>query len=239
VVEAQARAASSKTMNDEQQSEDGLQSPPEGIERDADGRDVPSGPSALRAVCVYCGSNFGTRDRYRQAAVQLGRLLAERGLELVDGGGRVGLMGVIADAALAAGGRVLGVIPESLALKEVAHSGLTELREVQTMHERKALMAARSDAFVALPGGLGTLDELFEIVTWSQLGVHDKPCGLLDVDDYYQPLLTFLDRQVAEGFVRPEHRELLLVDDDPGRLLERMAVWQRPRSVKWIDQGMV
>lgn len=202
-------------------------------------REGTSLPRDLRAVCVYCGSNFGVRDAYRQAAEGLGRLLAQRGIELIYGGGRVGLMGAIADATLAAGGRVMGVIPSALARLEVEHPGITELREVETMHERKALMAERADAFIALPGGLGTLDELFEIVTWAQLGVHDKPCGLLEVGGYYQPLLTFLDRQVEEGFVRAEHRNLLLVDESPARLLDRLAAVELPRSVKWIDQEMV
>ena len=166
---------------------------------------------------------MGADPAYRLAAQALGRTLAERGVGLVYGGASVGLMGVVADAALAAGGEVVGVMPEALVAREIAHPGLTALRVVQTMHERKAVMAAESDGFVALPGGIGTLEELFEVWTWAQLGIHAKPCGVLDVGGYYAPLLAFLDRGVAEGFVRPAQRAALLVDDDPGRMLDRLA----------------
>ena len=173
-------------------------------------------------ICVFCGSQMGASPRYREAARDFGTLLAGRGLGLVYGGGDVGLMGVLADAVLAAGGHAWGVIPRSLADREVAHAGLTELEIVTSMHERKARMADLADAFVALPGGLGTLDELFEIWTWAQLGIHAKPIGLLNVLGYFDPLLAFLDRTVEEGFVRPEHRATAAVDDDPARLLDRM-----------------
>ena len=166
---------------------------------------------------------MGADPAYRLAAQALGRTLAERGVGLVYGGASVGLMGVVADAALAAGGEVVGVMPEALVAREIAHPGLTALRVVQTMHERKAVMAAESDGFVALPGGIGTLEELFEVWTWGQLGLHAKPCGVLDVGGYYAPLLAFLDRGVAEGFVRPAQRAALLVDDEPGRMVDRLA----------------
>jgi hypothetical protein len=189
----------------------------------------------LRRVCVYCGSNVGSRALYASSAERFGRLLVEQEVELVYGGGQVGLMGILADAVLAAGGRVHGVIPRALAIREVAHAGLTELYEVETMHERKALMAELSDGFVALPGGLGTLEELFEIATWAQLGMHAKPCGLLDVAGYFSPLATLLDHMVAEGFLRAEHRRILLTDDDPSRLLERMRTTPPPRVIKWLE----
>ena len=177
----------------------------------------------MRRLCVFCGSAMGVGPAYRLAAQALGRVLAERGVGLVYGGGRVGLMGVVADAVLAGGGEVVGVMPEALVAREIAHPGLTALRVVGSMHERKAVMAAESDAFVALPGGIGTLEELFEVWTWAQLGIHAKPCGVLDVGGYYAPLLAFLDRGVAEGFVRPAQRAALLVDDEPGRMVDRLA----------------
>lgn len=187
-----------------------------------------------RRICVYCGSNAGTNPAYRAAARHLGTLLGERGIGLVYGGGKVGLMGVVADAALAAGGEVIGVIPEALRAREVGHTGLTGLRVVNTMHERKALMEALSDAFIALPGGLGTLDELFEILTWSQLGMHAKPCGLLDVAGFFAPLVAWLDHATAEGFVRPPHRAMVMVETDAARLLERFAEYQAPALGKWL-----
>jgi uncharacterized protein (TIGR00730 family) len=190
----------------------------------------------LRRVCVFCGSSSGADPAFASAAGRLGALLASRGIGLVYGGGSIGLMGVLADAALRAGGHVIGVIPSALALKEVAHDGLPDLRIVATMHERKALMAELADAFVALPGGLGTLDELFETLTWAQLGIHRRPCGLLDVAGYYQPLLAFLDRAVDARFLRREHRDLLLVDADPVRLLDRLGRYSPPAETdKWID----
>jgi len=191
-------------------------------------------PLPLARICVYCGSNAGMNPRYAQAARELGGLLTTRGLGLVYGGGKVGLMGILADAALAGGGEVIGVIPEALRAREVGHTGLTELRIVETMHERKALMEDLADAFVALPGGLGTLDELFEILTWAQLGMHHKPCGLLDVDGYFQPLLAWLDQATSEGFVRPQHRAMIMVETDGARLLDMFAEYQAPALGKWL-----
>ena len=172
-------------------------------------------------VCVFCGSSPGNRPVYLGTARQVGRVLAERGIGLVYGGAHVGTMGALADAALRAGGSVTGVIPQSLVDWEVAHQGLTELHVVADLHERKAMMARLSDVFVALPGGAGTLEELFEIWTWAQLGLHDKPVGLVDVDGFFQPLLGFLDHAVAEGFVKPVFRDLLIVEPDVDRVLDR------------------
>jgi len=189
------------------------------------------------SVCVFCGSSPGARPAYRDSAVALGELLAARSIRLVYGGGHVGLMGILADAALAAGGDVVGVITEGLQAREVGHTALPDLRVVPTMHERKALMASLSDAFVALPGGAGTLDEFFEAWTWTQLGIHRKPVGLLNVDRYYEALLAFVERAQADRFIRPEHVSALVVDDDPGRLLERLADAFPVRSDKWLDRG--
>ncbi len=177
----------------------------------------------MRSVCVFSGSNDGARPAYAAAAADLGREIAARGLGLVYGGARVGLMGAAADAALAAGGTVVGVIPRSLMRREVAHDRLTELHVVETMHERKALMAERSDAVVALPGGLGTLDELFEQLTWTQLGLAHTPCGLLDTERYWGPLLAMLDHAVAEGFVGAQHRDLVTASSEPAALLDALA----------------
>jgi uncharacterized protein (TIGR00730 family) len=190
----------------------------------------------LQRICVFCGSSSGTGESYLQAARAVGRLLYERNIELVYGGGRVGLMGAVADACLAAGGRVTGVIPQLLVDKEVAHRGLTELRVVQTMHERKALMADLADAFMALPGGYGTWDELCEVLTWSQIGIQRKASALLNVNGYYDPLLAMADRAVAEGFLRDVHRELLLTDTDPARLLDRLETYVTPVVDKWMDR---
>lgn len=190
----------------------------------------------LRRVCVYCGSNAGARPTYAAAARRMGSLLGARGIGLVYGGGKVGLMGVAADAALVAGAEVIGVIPQSLVDRELAHQGITELRVVRTMHERKALMADLADAFVALPGGLGTLDELFEVWTWAQLGLHGKPIGLLEVDGFFAPLVAYLDHAASEGFVRAEQRAMLLVEDDATRLLERFTAYDAPRVGKWLDR---
>lgn len=185
-----------------------------------------SGP--LAAVAVYCGSSFGSDPAFTDAARGLGALLADQGIDLVYGGGHVGLMGVVADAVLAGGGRATGVITHHLMGKEVGHHELTELIVVDSMHERKLAMSDRADAFIALPGGVGTLEELFEVLTWTQLGIHDKPVGLLDVADYYRPLLGFLDDSVAAGFVRPAHRALLLAETDPGNLLAALRSWAPP-----------
>jgi uncharacterized protein (TIGR00730 family) len=191
--------------------------------------------TGLRSVCVFCGSNTGARPSYAVMAEGLGRVLAERGIRVVYGGGRVGLMGVVADAALAAGGEVVGVIPQHLMDREVGHTGLTDLRVTSSMHERKALMADLADGFVALPGGFGTLEELAETLTWSQLGLQAKPFGLLDVEGFYEPLLRFLDHTVAERFVTPEHRALVLSADDPFTLLDRLAAWEPGATrTKWL-----
>jgi len=187
----------------------------------------------LKSLCVFCGSSFGTSLAYRQAAERLGEEIARRRIRLVYGGGRVGLMGVVADGALSAGGEVLGIIPQALRDKEIGHHGLTELRITGSMHECKAAMEDASDGFIALPGGFGTLDELCEIVTWSQLGIHHKPIGLLDVNGFFSQLRTFLDFVMVEGFIRAEHRTLLLEDDDPATLLDRMAAWAPSTISKW------
>lgn len=188
------------------------------------------------SVCVFCGSSPGARPAYRRAAEALGRALAAHGRTLVYGGGNVGLMGAVADAALAAGGRVIGVIPQHLVAREVGHAGVTELRIVNSMHERKQLMADLADTFVLLPGGLGSLEEFFEVWTWGQLGLHRKPYGLLNVDAYFDPLLAFLDHAVVERFVRAEHRDLLLVDEDAERLLARLDAHAPAPLPKWIDR---
>jgi hypothetical protein len=187
----------------------------------------------LRRICVFCGSSRGEDPRHAEAAASLGRLLASRGLGLVFGGGGVGLMGVLADHALAGGGSVTGVIPHGLAARELAHRGVADMRVVPTMHARKALMASLADAFVALPGGLGTLDELFEIATWSQLGIHRKPVGVLNVGGYYDPLVVLLEHAAASGFVTAGGRDLLLFDADPLRLLDRLAAHRPPATPAW------
>lgn len=188
----------------------------------------------MKRVCVFCGSSHGHDPRYRRAAEDLGRRLAERGLGLVFGGGSVGLMGALADATLAAGGNAIGVIPHGLAAREIAHRGLSELRVVSSMHERKAHMARLADAFIALPGGFGTLEELFEIVTWAQLGIHRKPIGLLNVAGYYDALIALLDQAVAEGFVSRENHGLVVVEQEPDALLDRLATHQGPPVREWI-----
>lgn len=179
-------------------------------------------------ICVFCGSSTGSRPGYAEAAADFGRLLAGRGIGLVYGGATVGTMGVVADAALTAGGQVYGVIPKQLVDWEIAHRGVTELYEVDDMHQRKAMMSDLADAFVALPGGAGTLEELFEVWTWAQLGLHAKPIGLLDVDGYYSRLWPMLDHMVAEGFLRPDYRDALQLDADPVRLLEKLAAVESP-----------
>ncbi len=189
----------------------------------------------MKRVCVFCGSSSGANGRYAEAARQVGRALARRGVGLVYGGGSVGLMGIVADAALEAGGEVIGVIPRALQLRELAHDRLTELRVVGSMHERKALMAELSEGFVALPGGMGTLEELSEVLTWAQLGLHARPCGLLDVEGYYRPLIAFFDHAVAEGFIRPEHRRILHVAADPDALLEQFLAYRPPAVRRWVD----
>ena len=189
----------------------------------------------MKRICVFCGSNAGARSEYAEAARALATVLAERKLGIVYGGGNVGLMGVVADAALARGGEVIGVIPQKLVDKEVAHRGVTELRVVETMHERKALMNDLSDAFLALPGGFGTLDEFFEVLTWAQLGFHGKPCALLNVAGYYDGMLAMLDHAVTERFLRPAHRELVIADTDPLRLLQRLSAFVPAPKGKWSN----
>lgn len=185
-------------------------------------------PGAIRSICVFCGASPGTDPRHLAAASATGTALAGRGIRLVYGGGRLGLMGAVASAALAAGGEVVGVIPRGLVEREVAHPDLTELRIVETLHERKAQMAELADAFITLPGGLGTLEELAEVLSWAQLDLHAKPIGLLDVGGYFDALEAFLDRAVAEGFVAERHRAMLLRDDDLDGLLARFDAWQPP-----------
>lgn len=188
----------------------------------------------MRRVCVFCGSSFGVRESYRDAAVELGTLLAGRKIGVVYGGGNVGLMGSVADAALAGGGEVIGVIPHALVAREIAHTGLTELRVVASMHERKAMMADLSDAFIALPGGYGTLEEFCEVVTWSQLGIHAKPCGLLNVEGYFDPLIVMLDRAVQEGFIAAKNRRLVIEERDPAGMIEALERWEGVPAEKWI-----
>jgi uncharacterized protein (TIGR00730 family) len=186
-------------------------------------------------ICVFCGASPGQRPVYREATRAFGELLVREGIELVYGGGAVGLMGVLADAVLESGGHVIGVIPQSLATREIAHQDISDLRVVGSMHERKALMAELSDAFVALPGGIGTLEELFEVWTWAQLGIHRKPCALYDVNGFYEGLGSFMDHVVAEGFLRRHHRSALIVERDPHELLRKLDEYQAPLVPKWIE----
>jgi uncharacterized protein (TIGR00730 family) len=190
----------------------------------------------LRTVCIYAGSLVGARPEYRAGAEHLARVLARQGIGIVYGGGRAGLMGAIADAARAEGGRVTGVIPRQLVEREIAHEGLDDLRVVSSMHERKALMAELADAFVAVPGGIGTLEELIEVYTWAQLGMHAKPVALLDVAGYYHGLIEFFDHATAEGFLRSKTRSMLLVEPDPERLLEQLRAYEPPDVPHWIDE---
>jgi hypothetical protein len=190
----------------------------------------------MKRVCVFCGSATGVNPVYAEVARELGRELTARKIGLVYGGGRIGLMGQVAGAVIDNGGTVVGVIPHSLALKEIAQEDCTELIVVNTMHERKALMADRSDAFVALPGGYGTCDELFEIITWAQLGIHRKPVALLNVNGFFTPLLAWLDHIVAEGLLRQKHRDLLLVADTVPALFDTLAHWTPPEpTTKWVE----
>lgn len=191
---------------------------------------------ALRRVCVFCGSSAGRSPHYAAAAASLGRALAQRGMELVFGGGKVGLMGALADAALAAGGVVHGVIPHALVKKELAHPGVTASHVVDTMHQRKQLMADLADAFVALPGGMGTLDEVCEVLTWAQLGLHGKPVGLLNVRNYFAGFLAQLDHAREEGLLRPDHRAMLQVADDPAALLAALEAYRPTTAEKWITR---
>lgn len=188
----------------------------------------------MKRIAVYCGSNKGVRPEYAAAAQELGALLAREKIELVYGGGMVGLMGIVADAALQHGGHVIGVIPEKLVIKEVVHEKLPDLRVVKTMHERKALMAELADGYIALPGGYGTYEEFFEVLTGSQLGWHAKPFGLLDIGGFYRSLLEFLDHTRNEGFIKPQHRELVLVAESPEKMLQQMREFKPTREVKWV-----
>jgi uncharacterized protein (TIGR00730 family) len=192
---------------------------------------------AVRRLCVFCGSSPGARPVYGEAAEELGRLLAGEGIQLVYGGGAVGLMGRLADAVMAAGGEPIGILPRALVEKEIGHPGLSDLRVVGSMHERKALMAELADGFVALPGGLGTVEELFEVYTWAQLGLHRKPCALLDVDGYYEGIASFLAHAVEERFLRENHRSMLIVERDARALLRRLRDFE-PQAIvpKWIDR---
>ncbi|MEK6643583.1 MAG: TIGR00730 family Rossman fold protein [Planctomycetota bacterium] len=189
----------------------------------------------MRSLCVFCGSSTGDDPAYASAAGELAVAMVAGGMRLVYGGGSVGLMGIIADAMLAAGGEVVGVIPRALWEREVGHRGLTDLRIVETMHERKALMAEVADGFVAMPGGIGTLEEFFEVWTWAQLGVHGKPCGLLNSGGYYDSLLTFIDQMVARKLLKGAHREMVIVEREPRMLLQRFAAYRAPSVAKWID----
>jgi uncharacterized protein (TIGR00730 family) len=193
--------------------------------------------NSILNICLFCGSNVGARPAYAQAAAAFGRALAERKLALVYGGGSVGLMKIAAEAALAAGGDVIGVITEQLMVREVGHPGLTELRVVPTMHERKALMAEYADAFVALPGGFGTFDELCEMATWDQLGIHVKPLVLVNVDGYFDGFLAQIDRGVEDRFLKPEHRTMLAVVDNVDAVFGALATWQGPPIAKWLTGG--
>ncbi len=192
-------------------------------------------PRQIRRVCVFCGSRTGKHPEFVEAARAVGTGLAERGWELVYGGGSVGLMGAVADAVLAAGGRVIGVIPEFLATRELLHTGVTDMRVVDSMHTRKALMCELSDAFVGLPGGYGTFEELFEMVTWAQLGLHAKPVGLLDTRRFYSPFAALVRHAVDEGFIKTEQKALIVVDDDPQRLLDQLPTHSVPFSRKWLE----
>ena len=191
----------------------------------------------MNRLCVFCGASAGARPEFKTQARRLGAVLADQGIGLVYGGGNVGLMGEIADAALARGGYVIGVMPRALVAKEVAHKGLTDLRIVGSMHERKAMMAELSDGFLAMPGGFGTIEEFVEVLTWSQLGLHNKPCALLNVAGYFDPLLAFVEHAVREGFVRAEHARLVLAGTDPASLVRELATWRPTAAPRWIGRG--
>lgn len=191
----------------------------------------------LTSLCVYCGSSSGRIDAYAAAARALAQTMVERGIRLVYGGAGVGIMGAVADEVLRLGGKAVGVIPEALMRKELAHAGLTELHVTPSMHARKTLMAELADGFVALPGGIGTMEEIFESWTWGQLGLHRKPCGLLNVAGYYDSLIAFLDHAAGEQFVRPDQRRMLVVESEPGVLLDRLAMYTPPEISKWVELG--
>lgn len=190
----------------------------------------------MKRICVFCGSNPGFDPLYLETAEKVGKFLAAENIELVFGGGRVGLMGKIADTVMANGGKVIGIIPHALADREVAHQGLTELRIVSSMHERKALMAELSDGFIALPGGVGTFEEFCEIVTWAQLGIHTKPCALMNVGGFYDAFIAMFDHSMNQGFIRPQHRALVLVESEIEKLYELMKNYRPPIIEKWLDK---
>ncbi len=192
---------------------------------------------SMKRICVFCGSNRGMRNQYIEAAQELGKVLVKRNLGLVYGGGNVGLMGIIADSVLAEGGEAIGVIPQSLVDREVAHQSLTKMHIVNSMHERKALMADLSDGFIAMPGGMGTFDEFCEILTWAQLGIHQKPCGVLNVENYFTPLLKMFDHAMDEGFLRDAHRDLMIEATKPEILLDLFDNYQPKPVAKWMDQN--
>ncbi len=198
---------------------------------------APTPPRALKSLCVYCGSSAGRDPAYAEAARALAAAMVARGIRLVYGGASVGIMGAVADEVLRLGGEAVGVIPQALMRKELAHAGLSEMHVTPSMHARKMMMAELSDAFVALPGGIGTFEELFEVWTWAQLGFHDKPCGLLNAAGYYDALIAFLDHAADEQFVRPVHRGMLVVDTDPAALLDRFAAYRAPVLPKWVDSA--
>ncbi len=192
--------------------------------------------TVIKRLCVYCGSSAGNRPEYTQAARELARAMVSRDTDLVYGGASVGVMGALADAVIKEGGEVIGIIPRGLLAKEVAHTGITELREVDSMHERKAMMADLSDGFIALPGGLGTIEEFFEIWTWAQLGMHRKPCGLLNAGRYFNKLIAFIDHTVSEQFVKKEHRSMVFVEQQPDILLQKFDSYKAPEVARWIDR---
>ncbi|TXD38199.1 TIGR00730 family Rossman fold protein [Lujinxingia vulgaris] len=191
---------------------------------------------SLSAICVYCGSSPGTNPRFLKGARAMGEAMAARGSALVYGGSRFGMMGAVADAVLDAGGQAIGILPRGLATKEAGHPGLNELHMVGSMHERKAMMIEKSQAFIAMPGGMGTLEELCEVITWSQLGIHRRPIGLLNLEGYFDPFLTFLKHAVESGFLKAEHLDLLLVDADPNALLDKMEAFEWPLTQIWMDR---
>ena len=190
---------------------------------------------SIQRVCVFCGSRLGNDGVYRQAAIELGRLLVQRGYGLVYGGGHVGLMGVIADAVLSEGGEVDGFIPNAMVSRELAHLNVTRQHVVASMHERKARMSELADAFIAMPGGFGTFEELFEIITWAQLGIHHKPIGLLNVTGYFNPLQGLIELAISQGFVRPEHRQLAVIEDQPAALLDALEEHAMPATRPWLS----
>jgi uncharacterized protein (TIGR00730 family) len=191
----------------------------------------------MKRICVFCGSNTGLNPVYLQTAQKVGEFFAENNIELVYGGGRVGLMGKVADSVMQNGGKVVGIIPEALATREIAHAGLTELIVVDSMHERKAMMAELSDGFIALPGGFGTFEELCEIITWAQLGIHQKACGILNIEGFYDNLIALFDHSTSQNFIRPEYRSLVIVDENIENLYSKMKTYVPPVLEKWIDKS--